>query len=59
MLDLRTPPSEFYAKPYPFYTALRETAPVCRMPDGFILLTRYFDLMLITLCIGAANRDPE
>ncbi len=31
----------FIADPYPFYRALRETAPVFRTPQGFWLMTRY------------------
>lgn len=44
-LDLRAPPSVFYANPYPIYAALREHDPVRRMPDGSILITRYPDLI--------------
>ncbi len=43
-LDLRELPDDFYANPYPVYARLRETAPLRRMPDGSILLTRYADL---------------
>src|SRR5262249_23290406 len=35
---------EFYADPYPTYTALRELDPVHRCPDGTYFLTRYADL---------------
>lgn len=41
--DLRQLPPAFYANPYPYYKALRETEPVKRMPDGSYLLTRYAD----------------
>jgi cytochrome P450 len=34
----------FIADPYPFYHRLRETAPVCKTPMGFWLLTRYEDV---------------
>jgi cytochrome P450 len=34
----------FIADPYPFYRALRETAPVFKTPQGFWLLTRYEDM---------------
>ena len=47
MLDLRSPPPEFYANPYPVYTALREHEPVRRMPDGSVLITRYKDLIQV------------
>ena len=34
----------FLADPYPTYRALREQAPVKRMPDGSVFLTRHADL---------------
>ena len=34
----------FLADPYPTYRALRERAPVKRMPDGSVFLTRHADL---------------
>jgi hypothetical protein len=37
-------PAEFYANPYPWYDALRETDPVHRCPDGSWFLTRHADL---------------
>jgi cytochrome P450 len=45
--DLRSLPSEFYANPYPYYHALRKHAPVKRMPDGSVLLTRYADAIAV------------
>ncbi len=45
--DLRALPAEFYANPYPVYTALRETDPVRRMPDGSYFLTRYADAVAV------------
>ncbi len=42
--DLRALPASFYEDPYPTYRALRETAPVKRMPDGSLFLTRWADL---------------
>src|SRR4051794_17758874 len=38
---------EFYADPYPTYRALREHAPVKRLPNGSYFLTRYGDLVSI------------
>jgi len=32
--DLRNLPPDYYANPYPYYRALREAAPVHRLPDG-------------------------
>ncbi len=34
----------FARDPYPVYAALREHAPVCRQPDGSVVLTRYDDV---------------
>lgn len=42
--DLRALPPEFYADPYPYYRALREIAPVLRLPTGGYFLTRYADV---------------
>src|SRR6266699_5831526 len=43
--DLEKLTPEFYANPYPTYRALRENAPVKRMPNGAYFLTRYDDLV--------------
>jgi len=45
--DLAALPFGFYEDPYPWYHALREHAPVRRMPDGSVFLTRYEDLMAV------------
>lgn len=42
--DLKALTPDFYADPFPYYHALREHAPVKRMPDGSYLLTRYADI---------------
>ncbi len=41
--DLRALPADFYANPFPYYDALRTSAPVKLMPDGGYLLTRFRD----------------
>jgi cytochrome P450 len=43
--DLEKLAPEFYANPYPTYRALRENAPVKRLPNGSWFLTRYDDLV--------------
>src|SRR5205809_4013935 len=43
--DLEKLTGEFYADPYPTYRALREHAPVKRLPNGSYFLTRYNDLV--------------
>ena len=45
--DLRALPADFLANPFPIYAVLRETAPVRRMPDGAVFLTRHADLMAV------------
>jgi cytochrome P450 len=39
--DLRRLPADYYANPYPYYHALREAAPVYRLPDGGYFLSGY------------------
>jgi cytochrome P450 len=43
--DIEKLTPEFYANPYPTYRALRENAPVKRLPNGSWFLTRYDDLV--------------
>src|SRR3954463_4571259 len=45
--DIEKLTPEFYADPYPTYRALREHAPVKRLPNGSWFLTRYDDLVAI------------
>ena len=47
LFDLRALSDAFYADPFPTYRALRDHAPVKRMPDGSIFLTRYADIAAI------------
>ncbi len=46
-LDLRQLPRDFLDNPYPVYAALRESAPIKRMPDGSFFLTRHADLVAV------------
>jgi len=50
--DLRRLDGAFYDDPFPTYHALREHAPVKRMPDGSVFLTRYADIV-------AVYKDPK
>lgn len=45
--DLQGLPAEFYDNPYPLYHALREFAPVHRLPDGSIFLSRHADCIAV------------
>ena len=57
--DLRALPADFLANPYPVYTALRETEPVRRMPDGSVFLTRCADLMAVYRDAQAFSSDKH
>jgi cytochrome P450 len=45
--DLKRLPGSFYLDPYPTYRALREQAPVKRMADGAVFLSRYADVVAV------------
>ena len=45
--DLRRLSDSFYDDPFPTYRALRAHAPVKRMPDGSVFLTRHADIVAV------------
>lgn len=45
--DLHALPAGFHADPYPSYHALRAHAPVKRLPDGSVFLTRHADVQAV------------
>ena len=45
--DINRLDAAFYDDPYPTYRALREHAPVKRLPNGSVFLTRYADLVAV------------
>jgi len=45
--DLSSLPADFYADPYPYYSALRSHEPLKRFADGAYFLTRYEDLLRV------------
>ncbi len=45
--DLKRLPDSFFDDPYPTYRALREHAPVKRMADGGVFLSRYADIVAV------------
>src|SRR5580692_12531070 len=57
--DLEKLTSDFYVNPYPTYRALRETAPVKRMPNGSWFLTRYDDLVTAYKNTKAFSSDKK
>ena len=57
--DLRRLPADFYANPYPTYHALREHAPVHRLPDGGYFLSRYADCVAVYKDSAAYSSDKK
>jgi len=57
--DLAQLPRAFYENPYPYYRALREHAPVKRMPDGAWFLTRYDDILPVYRDARAFSSDKK
>jgi cytochrome P450 len=59
VFDLRCLPDSFYVDPYPTYRTLRETAPVYRLPDGGIFLTRFADMERVYKDTGVFSSDKK
>ena len=57
--DIEQLTPEFYADPYPTYRALREHAPVKRLPNGSYFLTRYDDLVGAYKNTGLFSSDKK
>ena len=57
--DLERLTPEFYADPYPTYRALREHAPLKRLPNGALFLTRYDDLVTAYKNTKAFSSDKK
>ena len=57
--DLRRLPAGFYANPYPYYRALREQAPVHRLPDGGYFLSRYADCVAVYKDAASFSSDKQ
>ena len=57
--DLRRLPADYFANPYPYYNALREHAPVHRLPDGGIFLSRYADCVAVYKDARAFSSDKQ
>jgi cytochrome P450 len=57
--DIERLTPEFYADPYPTYRALREHAPVKRLPNGAYFLTRYDDLVGAYKSTGLFSSDKK
>ncbi|HWB44033.1 MAG TPA: cytochrome P450 [Hyphomicrobiaceae bacterium] len=57
--DLRKLPAAYYANPYPYYNALREHAPVHRLPDGGYFLSRYADCVAVYKDAASFSSDKQ
>jgi cytochrome P450 len=57
--DLEKLTPDFYENPYPTYRALRENAPVKRLPNGSYFLTRYDDLVTAYKSTKAFSSDKK
>jgi len=57
--DLRNLQPNFFDDPFSIYRALREHAPVKRMPDGNVFLTQYEDVLSVYRDAGTFSSDKK
>lgn len=57
--DLKNLPDSFYDDPFPTYRSLREHAPVKRLPDGAVFLSRYADILAVYQNPAAFSSDKK
>jgi cytochrome P450 len=57
--DLKRLRDTFYDDPYPTYQALREHAPVKRMADGSVFLSRYADVVAVYKDVATFSSDKH
>jgi cytochrome P450 len=57
--DLRRLPADYYANPYPIYHALRDTAPVHRLPGGGYFLSGYDACVAVYKDARAFSSDKQ
>ena len=57
--DLKRLPASFYDDPFPTYRALREHAPVKRLPDGSVFLTRHADIVAVYKDVATFSSDKR
>ncbi len=57
--DLKRLPGSFYDDPYPTYHALREHAPVKRLADGGVFLSRYADVVAVYKDVATFSSDKR
>jgi cytochrome P450 len=57
--DLKRLPDSFYDDPFTTYRALREHAPVKRMADGSVFLTRHADIVAVYKDVASFSSDKR
>ncbi len=57
--DLKRLPASFYDDPFSTYKALREHAPVKRLPDGGVFLTRHADIVAVYKDVVTFSSDKR
>ncbi len=57
--DLRNLPDDFYDDPFIYYQALREHAPVKRLPDSSVFLSRYADVLAVYQDAASFSSDKK
>ena len=57
--DLKRLPAAFFNDPFPTYRALREHAPVKRLEDGAVVLTRYADIEAVYKDTATFSSDKK
>jgi len=57
--DLRQLSADYFANPYPYYRALRDYAPVHRLPDGGYFLSRYADCAAVYKDVVLFSSDKQ
>ena len=57
--DLKRLPDSFYDDPFATYKALREHAPIKRMADGSVFLTRHADIVAVYKDVASFSSDKR
>ena len=57
--DLRKLPADYYANPYPYYHALRDSGPLHRLPDGGYFLAGYAACVAVYKDARAFSSDKQ
>ena len=59
MLDLRSPPADFYANPYPYYDELRSQGAISAQPDGSLFVASHAACTAIYQHPSAFSSDKQ